>query len=44
MTDTNYYFNYRVNYVENFMTLVELQILVKGCANTSYEAKRFTQK
>ena len=30
--------------VENFVTLVDLQILVKGCSNTCYEARRFTQK
>ena len=30
--------------VENFVTLVDLQILAKGCSNTCYEATRFTQK
>ena len=29
-------FNYMVNLFENFMTLVDLQILVKDCANTRY--------
>ena len=28
--------------VDNFVKLVDLQILVKGCANTTYEATRFT--
>ena len=44
MNDINYYLQLQGESVENFTTLVELQILVKGCTNTSYEAKRFTQK
>ena len=30
--------------VENFMKMAGLHNLVKGCANISYEARRFTQK
>ena len=44
MNDINYHLQLPAESVENFMTLVELQILVKGCTNTSYEARRFTQK
>ena len=29
--------------VENLVTLKDLQILVKECAKTRYEARRFTQ-
>ena len=44
MTDFNYHLYLLGKSVENFMTLVDLQILVKGCASTNYEARRFTQK
>ena len=44
MIDINYHFILHGKSVENFMTLVDLQILVKYCANTRYEARRFTQK
>ena len=44
MTDTNYHVQLQSQSVENFMTWLDLQILVKGCANTSYETRIFTQK
>ena len=44
MNDINYHLQLQGESAENFMTLVELQILVKGCTNTNYEARRFTQK
>ena len=44
MTDTNCHLQLQSMSVENLMTWLDLQILVKGCANTSYEARIFTQK
>ena len=35
MADFNYHLQLLSKSVENFMTVVDLQILVKGCANTS---------
>ena len=31
-------------FAKDFMTLVDLEVLVKKCANTSYEARRSTLK
>ena len=36
MTDINYHFELHGKSAENFRTLVDLQILVKDCANTRY--------
>ena len=44
MTDSNYHLELLGECAENFMKLVDLQILVKGCASTSNEARKFTQK
>ena len=42
MTDSNYHLELLGESAENFMKLVDLQILVKGCASTSNEARKFT--
>ena len=44
MTESNYHLELLGESAENFMKLVDLQILVKGCASTSNEARKFTQK
>ena len=44
ITDSNYHLELLGESVENFLKLVDLQILVKRCQNKSYEARRFTQK
>ena len=44
MSNSNYHLELLGESVENFIKLVDLQILVKGCANTSYEARKFTHK
>ena len=43
MIDFNYHLQLLGESVEHFMTLVNLQLLVKGFANTRYEARRATQ-
>ena len=43
-TGINYHLKLQGESVENFIILVELRILVKECANTSYEARWLRQK
>ena len=44
MTDINYPFQLPGGSVENFMTLVDHQVLGRGCGDTSNEERRFTLK
>ena len=44
MSDINYHLLLPGESVENFMTLVNHQILVTGCGDTSNEERRFTLK
>ena len=43
-TDINYHIYLQGETVENFMTLVDLQILVKRYVHINYEPRIFTQK
>ena len=44
MSDINYQLQLQGKSVKDFMTLVDIEIFVTGCANTCYKAIIFTEK